>query len=640
MIQAEHEAKKKEAALATPPPEADISRELADGLQSEAATDTTRDVLSFPAMTTMVDTGSTARALDNTSKQIQSTTNSTNKEPTPENTVLEYLHQCAEAAQKLTADIEKAISKWHGKQEYEHKCLLPAFQTTMQAIDALSKHEDKSAKASNPPPPYAGRDSVQSSDRIKEQFSVIHREGYIERDRSQQPPKAYTTVKRYQGPEAFPRSSTEDDIARKENTFERERPPKIRDDGYLHWQLERERGRDRADAGWTGDYDIERYQRTTDYYADHSPQPIIIREQSRYSQPIMIRDGRWDDDYFYEHRLPGRTNTTLERAQADRLEGLDDSSDDERKSGCRESDISVLQRGFGTRIQECSQAGTVEGEVIRWRRSYSKSRSRSRSFDQIRRHRHGSMSRSRSRSRLRGQVEGLAGVASVGALTGYALKNKDDNTPIATDARLPSRIHSSTGSYQSLGGASTSPETEHLNRRLSQADLASAAVAGERERMHPMSRERNRSRERTNIPIASAGLGGVATGGLYEEKDVSKTAKRYKVLELESSSGLDHPAAEHPWDAVSDVSSPAWVIDDPPSERRENSIGIAEPPPGDNHMPNGILKKPVEKFPESTRSALNEGIGTRDEQTTDTIDQRHSGHKGFCNLHTYIHAAC
>ena len=163
-------------------------------------------------------------------------------------------------------------------------------------------------------------------------------------------------------------------------------------------------------------------------------------------------------------------------------------------------------------------------------RSRSESSDRGRKHRHRRRHHHKSKSKSRSRSRSKSrarQLAGLAGVAAVGALAGYALKQrgKDKEVVVEERGRSRSRIRpGSPDSYESL----PSEDVQHADAgprksRIAQAGLASAAVAGLVERARSKSRQRkgdnrSRSRIRQGLPIAAAGLGGAALAGLYEKK--------------------------------------------------------------------------------------------------------------------------
>jgi len=222
--------------------------------------------------------------------------------------------------------------------------------------------------------------------------------------------------------------------------------------------------------------------------------------------------------------------------------------------------------GRGRSIVGGAAVGALGAEAVRraksWHRgsgsrsrsrSWSGSRSRSREPRRRRKH-HRSKSRSKSRAR---QLGGLAAVAAVGALAGYALKNRGKgNETIIVNDRPPRRSRSrrrrgsadsSTTGYMSEGAPrseSKARDPEHRNRRIAQAGLASAAAAGIWERVRSKSRGKNgksrsrsKSRIRTGVPIAAAGLGGAALAGLYEKTQAGKAAKKQAIIDDELNRG-------------------------------------------------------------------------------------------------------
>ena len=186
-------------------------------------------------------------------------------------------------------------------------------------------------------------------------------------------------------------------------------------------------------------------------------------------------------------------------------------------------------------------------------RSWSGSRSRSRESRHRRKH-HRFKSRSKSRTR---QLGGLAAVAAVGTLAGYALKNRGKgNETIIVNDRPPRRsrsrrrrgsVDSSTTVCMSEGAPrseSKARDPEYRNRRIAQAGLASAAAAGIWERVRSKSRGKNgkscprsRSRIRQGVPIAAAGLGGAALVELYEKTQVGKVAKKQAFIDNKMNRG-------------------------------------------------------------------------------------------------------
>lgn len=221
--------------------------------------------------------------------------------------------------------------------------------------------------------------------------------------------------------------------------------------------------------------------------------------------------------------------------------------------------------GTGGRLKSAVGGAVVGGigaEVLsrarsrqRSRAGGSRSRSRSSSYDSRRdrrRKRRGSGSRehSRSKSMSRKQLAGLAGVAAVGALAGYALNKRKNNETVVINDRSPprrSRSRRRRGSPDDYMDRDMSEDDKHRdpghrNRRIAQAGLASAAAAGIWEKVRSKSkgakdRNRSKSRVREAVPVVGAGLGGAALAGLWEKNKANKEAKKDRVIENELGRG-------------------------------------------------------------------------------------------------------
>ncbi|KAL8728323.1 MAG: hypothetical protein Q9166_005466 [cf. Caloplaca sp. 2 TL-2023] len=157
----------------------------------------------------------------------------------------------------------------------------------------------------------------------------------------------------------------------------------------------------------------------------------------------------------------------------------------------------------------------------------SPSRSRSRSRDrERRRRRHKSRSRSRSKSRVR-QLAGLGlAAAATAAAVGYARSRNNKEKEAKDDRRSRSR----TRRHAADEPPDDARDPAHRNKKIAQAGLAGAAVAGLVERARSKSRSgrgksRSKSRVRTGLPIAAAGLGSAAIAGLYEKNQAGKKEK-------------------------------------------------------------------------------------------------------------------
>ena len=185
-----------------------------------------------------------------------------------------------------------------------------------------------------------------------------------------------------------------------------------------------------------------------------------------------------------------------------------------------------------------SRARSRHREKSRRRRSYSRSRSSSRdTYRESRRRERRRKSKSRSRSGSRSRVKQLAGLglgaAAVAGAVAYANRKNKANKAEQEDRRSRSRTRRRSIS----SGEKEIPEDDprnpsHRNKKIAQAGLAGAAVAGLVERARSKSRgpqkgrERAKSRVRTGLPIAAAGLGTAAIAGLYERSQANKNEKQ------------------------------------------------------------------------------------------------------------------
>ncbi|KAL2358568.1 hypothetical protein BJ546DRAFT_17533 [Cryomyces antarcticus] len=189
----------------------------------------------------------------------------------------------------------------------------------------------------------------------------------------------------------------------------------------------------------------------------------------------------------------------------------------------------------GRQLIGSAALGAVGAEVItrarsRYRETQSLSRSRSSSRGGRRRDQHRKKSRSRSRTKT---LIGLGTVAAIGALAGYAARNRGNNKQVPNERRSRSRRRrSSVGGYEERAKSeSKHRDPQHRNTRMAQAGLAAAAAAGLVERARSKSRERkggrsrSRSRLRTGAPIVASGLGAAALAGLYEKNKAKKEEK-------------------------------------------------------------------------------------------------------------------
>ena len=162
------------------------------------------------------------------------------------------------------------------------------------------------------------------------------------------------------------------------------------------------------------------------------------------------------------------------------------------------------------------------------------SRDRDRDREGRRKHRRDkSRGKERSRSESNHRVRNLAGLglgaAAVAAAVGYANRNAKKSE--AEDRRSRSRTRrSSVGALPPPEEADDARNASHRNKKIAQAGLAGAAVAGLVERARSKSRgagkrERSKSRIRQGIPIAATALGSAAIAGMYERNQAGKKDK-------------------------------------------------------------------------------------------------------------------
>lgn len=166
----------------------------------------------------------------------------------------------------------------------------------------------------------------------------------------------------------------------------------------------------------------------------------------------------------------------------------------------------------------------------------SRDRDRDRDRDREGRRKHKrdkSRGKERSRSESNHRVRNLAGLglgaAAVAAAVGYANRNAKKSE--AQDRRSRSRTRrNSVGALPAPEEPDDARSASHRNKKIAQAGLAGAAVAGLVERARSKSRgggkrDRSKSRIRQGLPIAATALGSAAIAGLYEKNQAGKKEK-------------------------------------------------------------------------------------------------------------------
>jgi hypothetical protein len=203
------------------------------------------------------------------------------------------------------------------------------------------------------------------------------------------------------------------------------------------------------------------------------------------------------------------------------------------------------------------------------RGDHSRSRSRSRSGSRERRkshsHRHRKESRSRSRSRSRSgsgsrsKLKTLTGLglaaAGIAAAAAYAQKKSNDKNEAEERGRSRSPPRQDRDdSTVDVGIPDDARNPSHRSKRVAQAGLGGAAVAGLIEAARSRSRakkgERSRSRLRQGLEVAAAGLGSAAIAGMYErskgKKEAEEAEKEHKRQERRAARQRSRSTSRNP----------------------------------------------------------------------------------------------
>lgn len=322
-------------------------------------------------------------------------------------------------------------------------------------------------------------------------------------------------------------------IERSEAVEDRQVARREPEEDYYYERRTREIDRPRRHHHHHRHHDEDEYRRhrndDRDYYSD--------------DDVVYVRRERDADDYYERDRSPHHKRHLAEGV----LAGVAAAEvQRQRRKSRGENPGSHLGQlvGYGT-------LGGLGAEAItRWR-----NRSRSRDRDDRGRR------RSRSRSLSRGKaIAGVAALAGLGALAYAAGKrNSAKNTTIIQEAPVPSVRNVSRGRRYSTSdvdeeyieeeqirteGKHTDPD--HRNRRVAQAGLVGAALAGLAERARSRSRggrSKSRSRIRQGVPIVAAGLGSAAVAGLYERAQARKEEKRAQSIERSRSRSRSVPVS-------------------------------------------------------------------------------------------------
>ena len=364
----------------------------------------------------------------------------------------------------------------------------------------------------------------------------------------QEAPRAPIVVPAPQPPEAeyqlIQRSEVVDDhrsVVSKATTKRTEKPQK--DEEYYYERRVREvKGDDRDD-----DFYEERINRRREVSPGESVSQVgrrRARDRDYSSDDSMVYVRRETRDTYDRDESPDHKRHLAEGAIAGigaaELLRHHRSRQGEEMSGTGSrlaKDLGAAGLG-AVAAQGISRARSHHREKSRRRRSRSRSRSSSRdTYRDSRRRDRRRKSKSRSRSESRSRVKQLAGLglgaAAVAGAVAYANRKNKANKAEQEDRRSRSRTRRhSVGSSEREIPDDDPRNPAHRNKKIAQAGLAGAAVAGLVERARSKSRgpqkgrERSKSRVRQGLPIAAAGLGTAAIAGLYERSQANKNEKQ------------------------------------------------------------------------------------------------------------------
>ncbi|KAL9103304.1 MAG: hypothetical protein Q9163_001646 [Psora crenata] len=321
------------------------------------------------------------------------------------------------------------------------------------------------------------------------------------------------------------------EVAEDRQVARRPKSEKDNEEEYYYERRTREVSRD--NRGRDDDYEEERYRRRDrDVSPGDSISQVGGRGRRRYSS---------DDSYEYVERRETREGYDSDEGSPHHRRHLAEgaiagvgAAELLRHHRKKEGGEGGSRRGRVGKDVGAAALGAIGAEAVTRARSHireksksrrgSHERSRSRDRDGRRRHRRErSKSRSRSKSRIRQAATLGLGAAAVAAAAAYANKQRKNN-----DGGRRSRSRTRRDSVGAAEDADDARNPAHRNKKIAQAGLAGAAVAGLVERARSKSRggrERSKSRIRTGIPIAAAGLGSAAIAGLYEKNQAGKKEK-------------------------------------------------------------------------------------------------------------------
>ncbi|KAI4241252.1 MAG: hypothetical protein L6R40_004668 [Gallowayella cf. fulva] len=415
-----------------------------------------------------------------------------------------------------------------------------------------------------------------------EETRIVRRE----RTPDPEPERREIRIERFERdrPPSPPRIDRDIRIERYEREREPDRRPYERD-----YRYEREVERPRRDP-----YDVERYSKSVEYFPrPDPPQPIIIRQEPQQiiiqeapRAPIVIpapqkeesefqliqrsevnedrqiarreperRDDR-EEDYYYERRV-----REVSRDDRSRRGGDDEFYEEQRYRRREVSPGDSVSQVGRRRDRDYSSDDSMVYIRKETRDTYGRDESPHRkrhlaegaiaglgAAELIRHHKEREGDEKSSRKSRVGRDLGAAalGVAGAEAISRARSRHRNVVTvPEAVPVQSPESDNSQAWGWQQqlpplhrsrtrrhAGDEQTDDARDpaHRNKKIAQAGLAGAAVAGLVERARSKSRggrgkSRSKSRVRTGLPIAAAGLGSAAIAGLYEKNQAGKKEK-------------------------------------------------------------------------------------------------------------------
>lgn len=298
---------------------------------------------------------------------------------------------------------------------------------------------------------------------------------------------------------------------------------------------DRSRGRDRDYESDDSMVYVRKETREEDYSRDESP-----HHRRHIAEGVLAGVGAAELLRHHRNKEGRETSGTLGRIGTDIGAGV----------------IGAVGAEVVTRARSRYRSKSRRGDHSR-SRSRSRSGSRERHKSRSRKHKKDSRSRSRSGSRSKAKTLAGLGLAAAGIAAAAALAQKKSNDKNEAEERGRNRSRSRQGRDDStvdVGMPDDARNPSHRNKRVAQAGLGGAVVAGLIEAARSKSRarkgERSRSRLRQGLEVAAAGLGSAAIAGMYErskgKKEAEAAEKENKRQERRAARERSRSTSRHP----------------------------------------------------------------------------------------------